>query len=445
MTMIAGSPTEGAEGLSNTHMATLFEDLLLGAGADDFRQLENWFGGFCPFEAVGMVRQEIRHGHFLTFLMDPNRPHPFHDYFLKVLLLEAIAKSAADQFPLSPLDIHFLDFSDVLVRREKANIDILVELPPAGPDGEKRGLAVAIELKIDAQESGHQLAKYKQYVATEYPESDWNQAFVFLTLDATPASDENESDWIAVSLADVVKAFDKKLDGLDLSGPATEFYRAYAEMVRRRLMKDEELARLAKRIWAKHKTALETLNEYRPDLQGEVFEILADNPNMLVDAVAQKSGYRLAPDTSSARMLRFSVSEWTEIDGFCESHAEWTLSKSLLMLEMSDWGSGKIGLSFVLFPGEADTRSQIYNSILDRAKAGKIQIGRKTAVLAAQFKRLSSMHVQTRLEYEAAMDREASAAELVQSVIGKAEKFLSRNLPVYDEVLRSLLTGHDRG
>ena len=67
------------------------EKLVLGDGAADFKKLENMVDVFCPFEAIGMVRQEIRHSNFLAYILDPNRPHEFGSSFLEdffALILE---------------------------------------------------------------------------------------------------------------------------------------------------------------------------------------------------------------------------------------------------------------------------------------------------------------------------------------------------------------------
>jgi hypothetical protein len=55
-----------------------------------FADLERELNIFCPFEAVGVVRQEIRHAHFLAYYLDPNRPHGFGDACLRAFLTRAL-------------------------------------------------------------------------------------------------------------------------------------------------------------------------------------------------------------------------------------------------------------------------------------------------------------------------------------------------------------------
>jgi hypothetical protein len=49
----------------------------------DLERLESLLNQFNIFEAVGMVRQEIRHSHFLAFLLNPSASHRLRDIFLK--------------------------------------------------------------------------------------------------------------------------------------------------------------------------------------------------------------------------------------------------------------------------------------------------------------------------------------------------------------------------
>ncbi|PVB61272.1 hypothetical protein DCO57_13640 [Labrenzia sp. 011] len=69
--------------LSADQKLKLLEDFLVGHSNNDFENFEQRISHFCPFEAIGMVRQEIRHSNFLSFILDPNNSHPFGDRLLK--------------------------------------------------------------------------------------------------------------------------------------------------------------------------------------------------------------------------------------------------------------------------------------------------------------------------------------------------------------------------
>ncbi|MFN7398524.1 MAG: PD-(D/E)XK nuclease family protein [Sandaracinobacter sp.] len=95
-------------------------------GNRDFAELERASRRFCPFEAIGMVRQEIRHAHFLSYCLDPLRPHGFGAEPLRAFLRALAASAPGGETPLSVLEVHLADLSDVEVRREWRRIDLLV-------------------------------------------------------------------------------------------------------------------------------------------------------------------------------------------------------------------------------------------------------------------------------------------------------------------------------
>lgn len=430
--------TEDEAGFSKFERSKAIEALLIGSGADLFREFENRFSNFCPFEAIGMVRQEIRHAHFLSFILDPNRPHPFQDHLLKGFLQEIIAQAQDGQMNIQPLNIHCSDLSSALVYRERSNIDFMIEIPSNAFGSEAKGLVVTVELKVDAPESKHQLRKYYNQITADYPDEEWERAFIFLTLDAAIPTDENSKSWIPVSMFDVIDRLDLELQAQKYSGEAVELFRSYSAMIRRHLVNDEHMAQLAKSIWAKHREALEALYEYRPDLQAEIIDWIRDNPAELEQVVKKATGFTLVPDTSSTRLLRFGVSEWAALPGFQDGDTNWVESGSLMVLELADWGDGRLRFSFVLGPGDADIRENIYQKVLKKVDTGEIKIGRRTRVLK-DWKHFSAADVQTDKEYAKAEESEVTAEELGRKVIKKMAAFLEIHLPVYNNLLQKSL------
>ena len=56
----------------------------------DFQKLESKVSTFNLFEAMGAVRQELRHSHFIAFLLDPSGSHGLGDVFLRKFLQESL-------------------------------------------------------------------------------------------------------------------------------------------------------------------------------------------------------------------------------------------------------------------------------------------------------------------------------------------------------------------
>ena len=72
----------------------------------------------------------------------------------------------------------------------------------------------------------------------------------------------------------------------------------YAEMLRRHLVTESEISELCRRIYSKHKQALDLIYEHRPDRQQIVRELLEDwirqNPDLELDHCS-KSYVRFIP------------------------------------------------------------------------------------------------------------------------------------------------------
>ena len=118
-----------------TRELELIEDLLVGSGAADFRELERITQVFCPFEAVGMVSQEIRHSNFLSYILDENKPHIFGSRVLEELLSPIAERTSDSEIGFSKLDLHFMDISKATISREWRNC--LLYTSPSPRDRQK--------------------------------------------------------------------------------------------------------------------------------------------------------------------------------------------------------------------------------------------------------------------------------------------------------------------
>ena len=138
----------------------------------DLERLEMLLEQFNIFEALGVVKVELRHSDFLAFLLNPNQNHGLGASFTKQLLQKAIAYSSSDSKSVNPIDLALWDLDGVLVLREWQNIDILLV-------DEINKIIVAIENKVVSAEHGDQLSRYRKIVYQNYP--DWKHLFIFLT------------------------------------------------------------------------------------------------------------------------------------------------------------------------------------------------------------------------------------------------------------------------
>lgn len=128
----------------------------------DLERLKALLERFNIFEAIGVVRQELRHSDFLAFLLNPQENHRLGDIFVKRLLQRLLVDTEDVSVPVTPIDLDLWSLEQMEVRREWQRIDILLLDEP-------NRLAVIIENKIGTGEHSDQLRRYHRTVTEHYP------------------------------------------------------------------------------------------------------------------------------------------------------------------------------------------------------------------------------------------------------------------------------------
>lgn len=326
----------------------------LFTASDDFVELEQNLKKFCPFEALGASRVEVRHSNFLSYILDPHRPHGYGDRALRAVLLEVV-KEADFSDHLSALDIHIIDLSGTEIRREWHSIDLLINVPAAK-------IVFAFELKIDAKKHGDQLARYKKTVNEHWPASDgWQSVFVFLR-----PTDEmaDEDGWSNVKYEPIVRGLTRVATILGADPFAAQMLLAYAAMMRRHFLGEDRLQALSTSLWNTHREALEFLLENKPDIVSDFLNGVSKRAEELATN-ASCPGITIVPDKSTRNRTRLGIEEWQRLpDG--RSSSAWTDSKSVFLIEIARFdqknGFGvKIGL--VLGPSASPMRQKWFDAI----------------------------------------------------------------------------------
>lgn len=70
-------------------------------GNSDLEEIEGQLEKFNIFEAIGVVRQELRHSNFLAFLLDPNQNSGLGQAFLKRFVQTAISNSVNSELSIN--------------------------------------------------------------------------------------------------------------------------------------------------------------------------------------------------------------------------------------------------------------------------------------------------------------------------------------------------------
>ncbi|WP_028880071.1 PD-(D/E)XK nuclease family protein [Terasakiella pusilla] len=259
---------------------------------DDLEQLESMVKGFNLFEAIAMGRQELKHSATLSFLLDPSKDHGLDTYFLK----RCFMRVAQDMSNFSPIDIDCMDLSDVKIKREWQNIDILIESKQAD-------LVIAIENKIDSTEHSNQLQKYKTIVENNFPHIE-NKFFIYLTKDGvSPQKETDQEVWTAFSHTIVIEELERSLSmkTRSLSDEQKMLINHYIEFMKRHILGNSEIATLAQKIYENHKEALDIIFEHKPDER-------AENIQYIKNKLEERDDVRM--DKSSGSIIRFYSPSW---------------------------------------------------------------------------------------------------------------------------------------
>lgn len=333
--------------------------------SDEFTLIDARTHQFCPFEAIGMVRQEIRHSNFLAYLLDPARPHGIGDVALRAFLMTLAEGNSAQR-----LDFHFRDLSSAKIWRERDHIDILIEIPP----GKSKGLVVAIEIKVDASERDAQLSDYANRVTARYPRREWDTLFCFLTPDGRDGQSHGSSDWASLSFGELLSALEAAITREGITGEGTKLFDFYHSMMKRHdIVKDSpdpELDRAVQAIWAKHKEALEFLIANRPDPLNDLLLELDENQASFAEALSEAVNFNIAPDSRVHRWRRFSFPALSEdFPKMFDGDTSWIASGAQLVLELTA-ENDTIVASFAVGPSCADNelRENLINALNEQAK-----------------------------------------------------------------------------
>ncbi|MCL5257176.1 MAG: PD-(D/E)XK nuclease family protein, partial [Chloroflexi bacterium] len=295
----------------------------------DLERLEALLGQFNIFEAIGAVRQEVRHSNFLSFLLNPRETHGLGDEFAKRFLQRVLLTSPQPEMPLRPIDLDLWSLDGLVIQREWENVDILLL-------DESHKLAAIIENKIDSTERPGQLHRYWNSTSQHYP--GWSIVGLYLT----PSGDAPECDmYLAVGYSVVCATLENLVGSRAASmGPdVLTMLRHYTQMLRRHIVGESEIDLLCRQIYRKHQRALDIVFERRPDRQSEVRvmveELIRATPGLVLDR-------------TSKTYIDFGVSAW-DVPALLVGKG-YTISGRILTFEFAN-NVDNLKLRLVIGPG----------------------------------------------------------------------------------------------
>ncbi len=321
-------------------------------GTGELERLEDALSEFNLFEALGSVNAELRHSNFLGWLFDPNNNHGLGDIVVKRFLQRALYL-AQPNHELSAVNLDLMDLSDLDVRREWFNIDLLLI-------SQTNKIVVAIENKIGASESKEQLQNYKKRIDLEYPSEDqWKKRFIFLTIDGAQAS---ISDYIPFSHRQVTDLLETTVANRKdaIADEVSMAIKHYTQMMRRHHMEDSELIALAQRIYAKHRNALEFVFMHRPDAW-------AGTRKAIINKLKASDQFDIDASTDRTIYVRCLPKSWSKWQDHLSLGSGWKTAGSdqFLLFEIrTDTSRERARVQLVLGPGAPEIRSAIVSQLL---------------------------------------------------------------------------------
>ncbi len=326
-----------AETTDSGHDRQLLEALVIDN--PNLERLEALLDQFNIFEAVGAVRQELRHSDFLAFLLNPQQNHGLGDAFVKKLLQKTLLSAHDAPMPITPIDLDIWDLNQIVVFREWQNIDILAL-------DELHQLAIIVENKINSSEHAGQLERYRQIVARYYP--GWKIIGIYLTPDGETPSDET---YLPVDYGFVSELMDQLIESRasTLGADVRTLMVHYVQMLRRHIVSQSEIAELCQRLYRKHQRALDLIYEYRPDRQAEISDLLKSLIEQTPD---------LQLDHCSKGYIRFCLKTWDV--SFLMTGKGWTRSGRILLFEFTN-ATDSLKLKLLIGPGPDETRQRLFD------------------------------------------------------------------------------------
>jgi hypothetical protein len=377
----------------------------------DLERLEALLEQFNIFEALGMVRQELRHSDFLGFLCSPSAPHSLGDAVIKLLLQRVLIAARGRPLPISLFDLDVWDFERLQVRREWQNIDILLL-------DSRHSLAVIIENKVDSGEHSGQLQRYWTLVQDRYP--GWKIIGLFLTPSGEAPSDGR---YFPLGYATVCAVLEELVQrkSSTLGADVRTLIVHYTQMLRRHIVGDSEIALLCQRLYARHKRAFDLINKQ--------IEARTERRRRLLDQLVRQStapAFAIEPGGGGGTYTRFIPADWDR--EALRAGKGWTQSRRMLLFEFVN-APDSLRLALCLGPGPVERRQPIY----ELAAAHEPPFRRAHQGLQPKFNWLYWRRFLTSEQIG-----EYTDAELDQEIRRQWAEFLTNDLPALDTLLHTV-------
>ncbi|MDX1914134.1 MAG: PD-(D/E)XK nuclease family protein [Methylophilus sp.] len=361
---------------------------------DDFERMRLELNAPNIFSALAVQRKEIRHSNFIGYLLDPNETHQLNDLVLRRVLRDIFNESKNNLRNI--FDADDIDYSNVEIRREWRNIDVLIILKED---------VVVIENKVDSVDHSKQLSRYKEIADKSF--TGRNIHYVYLTPDGDNPQDEaSRENYINYSYEKISKIIESILSLYrnSISEKIYFYLSDYLSVLKRELLMNDLMNDLARRVYSKHKEVLDFIFENMPDPINEVYPLFEKE---IIDA-----GYVVC--SKNRGTVRFYTKE---IDELLPKDGEGWGKKESFAFEIK-FGDRPPKFIAVISRGNQETQ-EIIHAPLKSSNYYKEPSGKKWLVVASQ-----------KIDF---FSNEKIAEQSEEDIKNKIKKIVSEIKPIVDD------------
>ena len=312
-------------------------------------KLDQMLGEFDALDFLGISGSEEMHSKILAWLLNPQASHAMGETFLRNFLRKTNA--------VTPEDFEKIDWSATDVHREWLNVvdgqrgflDILVL------NGGARFLC-AIENKVFSIEHSEQLTRYRKALEKQF--GNFYKNYVFLTRHGvSPGQAMEQGFWKSVDYEAILDLVNEAIDSdiATANDDVVSFLKQYATTLRRVIVPNTELTRMANRLYFKHKKAINLIIDKREAHLTELRRICSK-------AIERQGIWELVGERDRGRLLGFSYRAWRQWAVFKTGTS---LSKpdpcDLVLLDFDFREEGVVTLLLTIMEGEReDVRKSLF-------------------------------------------------------------------------------------
>ena len=374
-----------------------------------------------------VAHKELQHSNLLAWLFDPNGTHKLNDFFIKEFIKlyykENEYKDLGSKKSLSVFDFINLNFSDLEIKREHKNIDILIL-------SKSNRFCIMIENKIYSNERKGQLTKYRKYIEDKYPEYKY-KIYIYLSLFEQDISENESENYVKLTYQHIKKLINQILDNESIAITTNTSFvlTQYVQTLKTLMNENQEIEKIARELYKKYKSSFDLVFKYAHPSS------ITSPPHNLMELVSATKGIR--PFKSSKSYIRFQPDflyeniEYLKANKFIKNDDtlvdnwlflfEFHVTKSCINFDM------KIGIY-----SSQDYRQKLYNLYKSNATVFN-KVNRANGGLSPEWHLSFQKKILTTSEYNQYLDGEIDDIDII--IVNRFTDLITNDLPKIKQVI----------